>query len=392
MAANRLLILDDDPGVLQYLGDVGRQCHYEVTFAGSWGELRETYAASDPSMLILDLRYGHGDAVEVLSFLQRHGCRAPIVLISGLDTRALETTRRIGLNQGLAIVGAIEKPILYEMLAPLLLAHRQPELAEWADELRRGVDRGDITVFYQPKLSVADGRLVGFEALARWFHPTRGEIGPDTFIPLAEATGLIAPITDLVLDHAVATCACWAAAGHDLSVAVNLSATVLTRDGLVESLLRLLARHRLPVASLTLEITESIAIRNAVLAMEALSRLRMRGFTVALDDFGTGYSNLAALDRLPVNELKIDKGIIAAASTSRTSQIIVRAIADLARQLGLITVAEGVDRLEACHWLGSVGIEQVQGFAIARPMPSSELLSWIGSRPSRSPFAPPASY
>src|SRR5690349_18359941 len=114
MAANRLLILDDDPGVLQYLGEVGRQCRYEVTLAGSGGELRETYAASDPSMLILDLRYDQGDVVDVLSFLQRHECRAPIVLISGLDSRALETIRRIGLSQGLAIVGAIEKPIPYE--------------------------------------------------------------------------------------------------------------------------------------------------------------------------------------------------------------------------------------------------------------------------------------
>lgn len=377
MAANRLLILEDDPGALHYLGEVGRTCRYDVTLAGSGAELRDAYAAFDPSMLILDLRYEREDVVEILSFLRRHMCQAPIVLISGLDARALEAARRIGLDHGLTIVGAIEKPVPFEMLAPLLMAHRQLELTEWADELRQGVDRGEITAYYQPKVTIADRHLVGFEALARWMHPTRGEISPVRFIPLAEATGLIVRVTDLVLAHAVASCASWAAAGHELSVAVNLSMTVLTRDGLVDSLLQLLAKHGVPTHRLTLEITESIAIRNAPLAMEIVGRLRLRGFKVALDDFGTGYSNLAALDRLPINELKIDRSLIASASAAGTGRIIVQAIAGLAQQLGLVTVAEGIECLDACRWLGSVGIQQVQGYGIARPMPSDELLSWI---------------
>ena len=277
MAANRLLILDDDPCILQYLGEAGRRCRYEVALAGCSRELRDTFDAFDPSMLILDLRHDQEDAIDVMSFLQRHGCQAPIVLISGADARALDTARRIGVGQGLAIVGVMSKPVPLETLEPLLVAHRQPELAEWAEELRRGIDNGEITAYYQPKLHVGSQRLVGFEALARWFHPTRGEISPDRFIPLAEATSLIAPITDLVLAHSVATCADWTAAGYDLSVAVNLSASVLTRDGFIDRLLQLLARHRVSTSRLTLEITESVAIRSPLLAMEVLSRLRLRG-------------------------------------------------------------------------------------------------------------------
>jgi EAL domain-containing protein (putative c-di-GMP-specific phosphodiesterase class I) len=197
---------------------------------------------------------------------------------------------------------------------------------------------------------------------------------------LAEATNLIAPITDLVLSHSIATCATWAAAGHDLSVAVNVSDSVLTRDGFVDKLIQLLAQHRVPPTSLTLEITESIAIRTAWLTMEVLSRLRLRGLNLALDDFGTGYSNLSALDRLPVNELKIDKSVITRVSESRNFQIIAQAVAGLAQQLGLVTVAEGVEHVETCRWLASIGIEQVQGFGIGRPMPASEILSWIGGR------------
>jgi EAL domain-containing protein (putative c-di-GMP-specific phosphodiesterase class I) len=384
MTANRLLILDDDPGALHFLAEVGRRCQYEVALAESSSAFCEAYERFDPTLLLLDLRYDAGDGIEVMAFLKRQECRARIILVSGVDARTLEAARDIGLNQGLAIVGTTEKPVPIDTLAALLLTHRDPEPTEWAAELTRAIDLDELTVFYQPKARVSDGRLVGFEALARWFHPTRGEISPEHFIRLAEATGQITPLSYLVLAHAIADHAAWTAAGHRLTVAVNISAALLRRDGFVDTLCDLLARHRMPVDRLILEITESIAIRSPSPAIEALSRLRLRGFHIALDDFGAGYSNLSLLARLPIDELKLDKSILNAAQETRQGRMIVGAIAQLAQELGLRTVAEGVEDFQPGGWLATIGIDEVQGYGLAPPMPSHDVLSWIDGRSSLS--------
>ena len=377
MTSNRLLIVDDDPGVLSFLGEVGRGYQYDVALAQSVDELRACYDTFGPSLIVLDLQYAHGDGIEVMSFLKQHGCQVPIVLISGFDTRVLETARRVGLEFGLTIVDALVKPIRPDTLGGVLNTHREPETEEWADDLRAAIDRDDLMVCYQPKVQVSDGRLIGFEALARWRHPSRGSISPERFVPLAEMTGLIRPLTEQVLDRAVRDRASWAVTGHDLTVAVNLSPLLLTDDHLLPNLIHRLGQYRLAPASLTLEVTESAAMRNPNVTLEMLGRLRLRGFNLALDDFGTGYSNLAMLHRMPFNELKIDRSFVAEVSASRDSQVIVGALAGLARQLGLTTVAEGVEDLDTWAWLRSVGVEQIQGFGIARPMPAELVVDWI---------------
>jgi EAL domain-containing protein (putative c-di-GMP-specific phosphodiesterase class I) len=384
MATNRLLILDDDPGVLSFLAEVGRERRYEVAPTASIDELKVRYEAFDPSLIILDLQYGHGDGIEVLSYLRDQGCRARIVLISGFDVRVLETARRVGLEYGLAIVDALEKPLRLDALARLLEIYREPDSDEWTADLRTAIDHGHMTVYYQPKVELRSGRLVGFEALARWKHPTRGLIDPDHFIPLAEASALIAQLTDEVLLQAVGDCASWAIAGHHLSVAVNMSPLLFMHERLLSSLVQVIGQHRLPAECLTLEVTESAAMQDPLSTMGTLSRLRLRGFTLALDDFGTGYSNLALLHKMPFNELKIDRSFVTDLNENRDSQVIVRAIAALAQQMGLVTVAEGMEDLAIWEWLRSVGIEQVQGFAIARPMPAEAVLEWIGA------YQPPA--
>jgi EAL domain-containing protein (putative c-di-GMP-specific phosphodiesterase class I) len=378
--ANRLLILDDDPGVLHFLGEVGRLCRYEVALTGSTAELRAIYDTFDPSMILMDLRYDQGDAIEVMSYLTLHRCRVPIVLVSGVDERVLDAARRVGLEQGLSIVGVTPKPVSMDTLAPLLEAHRQPEVDEWSDALRGALDRDEIVVEYQPKARLSDGQPVGFEALARWHHPTRGVVSPDQFIPMADAVGLMTPLTVRVLNRAIATCAAWIAAGHDLGVAINIPASSLTCERLPDEIAQILETHGLAANRVTLEVTESAAMHDPVLSLEVLSRLRLRGLHLSLDDFGTGYSNLHLLHRMPFTELKIDKSFISEIEANRDSQVIVRALVALASQLGLTTVAEGIEELAVCAWLRSVGVEQVQGYAIARPMPADEVSTWLKGR------------
>lgn len=379
VAANRLLILDDDPGVLSFLAEVGRERRYEVAQTATIDELQARYDSFNPTLIILDLQYAEGDGIEVLSFLRQRGCRAPIVLISGFDARVLESARRVGQEYGLFIVDALEKPLRLEALARLLEGCREPESDEWTAELRRAIEDGQIAVHYQPKVELAGGRLIGFEALARWYHPTRGLIEPDLFIPLAEQSGLIAALTDEVLIQAIGDCASWAIAGDGLTVAVNMSPQLFVNDDLLSNLVQILGQHRLPPANLTLEVTESAAMQDPASTMGTLSRLRLRGFGLALDDFGTGYSNLALLHRMPFNELKIDRSFITDVKDSRDSQVIVRAIAALAQQLGLATVAEGIEDLAVWGWLQEIGIVQVQGYGIARPMPADQVLDWISA-------------
>lgn len=383
MTSNRLLILDDDPAALTFLGEVGRKHGYAVALTASIAELQETYPSFEPSAIVLDLQYGQGDGIEVLGYLKQRGCRAPVVLVSGYDERVLDTARRVGAEYGLTMVEAFVKPVPPDLLGRVLDAHREPEPEEWATDLRGGLARGEVSVWYQPKVRVADGSIVGFEALARWTHPIRGPVGPERFVPMAEATGLIGPLTEFVLLHALADCASWTVAAERLSVAINLSPRLLDQDRLVPDLLQLVGRHQLPAEYVVLEITESAAMHDPALTLEILGRLRLRGFNLALDDFGTGYSNLALLHRMPFTEMKIDRSFVHDLKENRDSRVIVRALTLLARQFGMTTVVEGVEDLSVWPWLRSVGVEQVQGYGIASPMPAEAVVEWIGG------YAPP---
>jgi EAL domain-containing protein (putative c-di-GMP-specific phosphodiesterase class I) len=383
MAANRLLIIDDDLRVLQLLDAVGRRHRYETTQTTSIDRFLEAYDVVDPSLIILDLQYRAGDGIELMSRLRERQCAVPIILLSGFDARVLETARRVGEGGNLRIVGTLRKPLQLQALGSLLDTYREPDLDEWAHEIRGAIDHGQFAVHYQPKVEGASGRVVGFEALTRWSHPDRGLISPDRFIPLAEEAGLMRPLTDYVLARAVADCAAWSTAGFGVSVAVNIAAPSLTDAHLLEEVARLLQAHQLPATSVTLEITESTAMEHPRVAMEILGRLRLQGLNLALDDFGTGFSNLALLQQMPFNELKIDKSFVIGARASHDSQVIVGALAGLAHSLGLTVVAEGVEDLEIWGWLRTVGIDQVQGYGIARPMPANRVLDWLSA------YAPP---
>jgi EAL domain-containing protein (putative c-di-GMP-specific phosphodiesterase class I) len=376
---NRLLILDDDPEVLSFLGEVGRQCRYEVALTASDDEFRQTYTSFDPTTIVLDLKFGTADAIDVMTYLDEQSCQAPILLISGFDARVLETTRRIGLSRGLTVAGATEKPVSYDAVQDFLDRYREPEYDEWAQELQVALVHHQVEVVYQPKVRLADGAVVGVEALARWRHPVRGLIGPDRFIPVAEATGLIAQLTDVVLARAAADGAAWHAAGLPLCVAVNIAPQLLTRPAFLDEVMRTLDAVGFPPDALTLEIVESTAIRRSAGILELLSRLRLRGVTVSLDDFGSGFANFDILTQVPINELKIDRSVIAHGEESREHQVVMKAIADIAQQLGLTTVAEGVEDVATCRWLATLGIDQIQGYGIAAPMPADEILPWAQS-------------
>jgi EAL domain-containing protein (putative c-di-GMP-specific phosphodiesterase class I) len=247
-------------------------------------------------------------------------------------------------------------------------------------ELRAALQDGGIELHVQPKASLASGEVVGVEALVRWQHAELGWVPPDQFVPVAERSGLIGLLTTRVLDASLAACAGWRAAGLDLGVAVNLSARSLQDADLVEEVDRLLRRHGVPAGRLTLEVTEGSVMADPARAVALLHQLRDLGVRLSVDDFGTGYSSLSYLQRLPVQEVKIDRSFVAALDTEGENVAIVRAIVDLGRHLGLDVVAEGVEDQSTWDLLASMHCDLGQGWYVAHPMPVDRLVPWLDER------------
>jgi diguanylate cyclase (GGDEF)-like protein len=255
-----------------------------------------------------------------------------------------------------------------------------PRRLTLVSDLRAALQHGQLEVHVQPQARLSHGRVAGVEALVRWQHPTLGWITPDEFIPVAERSGLIGPLTTQVLDTSLAACAQWAAAGHDLGVAVNLSARSLQDTDLVERVAGLLQWHEVPAHRLTLEVTEGSVMADRTRAVALLQQLRTLGVRLSVDDFGTGYSSLSYLQSLPVQEVKIDRSFVAALDAAPENFAIVRAIIDLGHHLGLEVVAEGVEDELTWDVLAGLGCDLVQGWHLARAMPVEQLVAWLSAR------------
>ncbi len=240
-------------------------------------------------------------------------------------------------------------------------------------ELRQGIARGDLRLHYQPVMTMNDGSLLNLEALVRWQHPEQGLLMPDQFIPMAERTGLIAPLTHWVLDSALAQCATWQAEGRRRGVAVNLSASILRDSAFPDAVAVLLGRYAVDPRTLTLEITESALMADPARTLDVLIRLSNLGVRLSVDDFGTGYSSLSHLKKLPVDEVKIDKSFVLNMLAHDRDASIVSFITALGRSLGLDVVAEGVEDRDTWDALNALGCSAAQGYYLSHPLPAGQV-------------------
>ena len=244
-------------------------------------------------------------------------------------------------------------------------------------ELRHAIEENQFFLLYQPKIDIRSGRTIGVEALVRWQHPQRGTIPPDQFISLAEQTGSIKQLTLWVLKEALRQSRSWQKAGLEISVAVNLSVRSLQAPQLLDHIKGLLSTWGVVSSSLRLEITESIIMADPGLALEIITQLTAMGIRFSIDDFGTGYSSLSYLQRLPVDEIKIDKSFVMNMMADENSAAIVGSIIDLAHHLGLKVVAEGVENKDILDRLTSAGCDVAQGYLISRPISQADLVAWL---------------
>jgi len=313
-----------------------------------------------------------GDQLEALHAL----CRTPVVVLgTSVDlvvTFGVEagTDRSVSSRIGSALVAADEAKA--EGLRWKQFDAAKLKDAAWKlsllGRLDAAIDTGEIWVAYQPKLDIASKRVVGAEALARWSHPEKGEIGPMEFIPAAEQHNRIEKLTVHVLSEAIRSAAAVNRRGIDFEVAVNLSARLLDALDLVERVDALLARYELPASRLTLEVTESAAMTGSERSLEVLGRLRALGVRISIDDYGTGFSTLEALKKIPATELKIDKGFVRMIDRSQSDRLMVNSTIQLAHSLGRTVVAEGVETTDILYALEAMGCDTAQGYLIGRPM------------------------
>jgi len=320
-----------------------------------------TLAALEQPFMILGLPIEVSASVG-MAIAPEHGSEAEQILRRA--DAAVEAARKLGGGASIVYSEAHEP--------------HDPSRLALLGELRRALDANQLELHYQPKIDLRNGRVVGAEALLRWAHPRRGMVPPGDFIPLAERTGLMRPLTRWVINRAVKEAKVFEHDGRALKVAVNVSARNLHDGQILNEVADALLTEEMSPGRLQLEVTESAVMADAGRAAEVLRGLKSRGIEVSIDDFGTGYSSLSLLRHLPVGELKIDRSFVSGMEgNGGEDTAIVRSTNDLAHNLGLCVVAEGVEDQKTLDALARMGCDQAQGYHIARPMPAGELVRWL---------------
>ncbi len=268
----------------------------------------------------------------------------------------------------------------YAIYTPERDSYSTERLALMAD-LHRAIERNQLSLVYQPKLTLESGEITGVEALARWRHPKNGLIPPDQFITLAERSGFIKPLTLWGLEAALTQSRSWSEGGIDVPVSVNLSARTLHDGSFPGRIEELLKNHRIAPEQLELEITESVIMVDPARALDILIRLNDMGISLSIDDFGTGYSSLSYLKKLPVKAVKIDKSFVIQMTHDQNDAQIVRSTIDLAHNLGLKVIAEGVENRQVWDRLLGLGCDEAQGYYMSRPLPAPDLTEWLTESP-----------
>lgn len=367
-----LLALDDDEAIVEIVAVVGRLAGFDVATATSAEAFGAVLDARQPDIIVLDLQMPDMDGVQTLRRLADQGCRAAIVLVTGMDERTIAAAEQYGTSRGLPIVGSLQKPFLPEELLERLTAAGATVQPPTPDDLDRAIAANELTVLYQPTIRrFADGTwdIAAMEALLRWDHPQRGLLSPDEFIGMGETHGLSRAMTDFVIQRGVEQLKGWRTMRLDVGLRVNVAATLIADIDFPDRLESILAAHDLEPSALTLEITETAMLDNDPETLDILTRLRIKDINLAIDDFGIGYSSLTQLFRMPFNEMKIDKSLTLRVPQSKEAKIMVEALVQLAHKLNLTACAEGVETQEALAFLGSVGCDSAQGYLISRPIP-----------------------
>ena len=386
----RVLLVDDDEFVLEFVTDMLHDLGINNVQQASDGHAALAaikHKSASPQLIICDLNMPGMDGIEFLRHLADRDFEGAVALSSGADKRVIKTVESLVQAHKLRFLGTLEKPIGEAALLAILmqLGNEAPIDRRYApiqvlllEEMRAGLDTGCLDVFFQPKVAVKDRRVVGAECLARWRHPQRGLLSPDTFIAMAEQYGLMDELTVAVFRKALGYVGEWKRQGHALKVAMSVNITMSNLDqlNLPEILEDVVREAGVEMSQVTLELTESGIMKDLARSLEIITRLRLKGFGLSIDDFGTGYSSMEKLKQLPFTELKIDRAFVFGAARDDAARAILESSVRLGRALNMKIVAEGVETQEDWDLVVHVGCDEVQGFFAAKPMPADEFIGW----------------
>lgn len=384
----RILLLDDEPFMLKLLTRMLTVAGYaQVSSHERGADALAAIEGTDekPDVIMLDINMPGLDGVEFVRCLAEQKYAGALVLVSGEDELVLQATEKLARARQLSVLGSLRKPATSAGIAAILdkwspsvaAKSRATSKIYDADAVKAAIDQGELVNYYQPKVLVSTGDLIGVETLVRWQHPQDGLVFPDQFISVAENHGLIGGLTRAVLKGALLQSRAWLEVGMTLRVAVNVSMDDLADLAFVDFVAAEIAASGVPAQSVVLELTESRLTKNLATVLDVLTRLRLKRIRLSIDDFGTGHSSLVQLRDLPFDELKIDQSFTHRAGTDARLRAIFEASLDLARHLNMEVVAEGVEDAEDWAFLRGTGCTVAQGYFIARPMPAEQLPEWM---------------
>ncbi|MCB1998091.1 MAG: EAL domain-containing response regulator [Burkholderiaceae bacterium] len=375
-------MLDVLQHMLEQEGCTDVVCMSDGTSALAWLDAQ----AQPAQMVVLDINMPGMDGVEFVRHLAERKFTGSLLLVSGEDELLLQATEKLARAYELETATPLRKPptpdalraALAQLQAPKTPGRRQAKRKQYSpDEVLTAIQSGQLVNWYQPKVAVKTGEVVGAEALVRWQHPTDGLVFPDQFIPIAEAGGFINELTRVVARAAVAQAREWLAAGLKLRVAINVSMDDLATLALADRMIAKTEEGGVPPQFMQIEITESRLMKSVTSVLDQLIRLRLKRFRLSIDDFGSGHSSLVQLRDLPFDELKIDRSFTHNASHDARLRAIFAASLNLGRTLGMEVVAEGVEDRDDWDFLIETGVNIAQGYFIARPMPAAAMQGWL---------------
>jgi len=383
-----ILALDDEPFMLKLLARIlASQGFTRVTTCDNGQAALESFDApgTPPDLILLDLNMPGMDGVEFLRHLVKRDYAGSLILVSGENERTLQSAEKLVQAHQLTVLGHLGKPVRPERLLALIQEWtpaspndiRAAKKVYSAEEVASAITHGELVNYYQPKVEVATGKVVGVEALVRWRHPVDGMVFPDQFIGAAEAGNLIDSLTHVVMAGALAHARIWKDAGLGLRVAINVSMDNLAALDFADVVVAQAAAAGVAPQDLILEVTESRLMEDVKAPLDILTRLRLKRFRLSIDDFGTGHSTLKQLSDIPFDELKVDRSFVHGAGANETVRAIYGASLKLAQQLGMEVVAEGVEDRIDWEFLRSTGCDLAQGYFIAKPMRAIEIPGWI---------------
>jgi EAL domain-containing protein (putative c-di-GMP-specific phosphodiesterase class I)/ActR/RegA family two-component response regulator len=384
-SAERILVIDDDKVVVEIVSALAKAMGLNCDVTRS-PESFFDLITPETSLILLDLVMPEMDGIEILRLLGERKCKARIVLMSGINIRVIETAKKLAQNLGLSVVGHLQKPFPLSQLKDILGANLVPEapraketpqLAIPDEQLLQAFERNEFVIYYQPQINIETGTVTGVEALSRWQHPELGLVFPDNFISRIETLDLMDRFCWITAERALNEVKQFVGSDGFLPrLAINVSVSSLRDLKFPDIFMSLAKKYDFPAERIVLEITESGLIEFS-LALDVLTRLRMRNFQLSIDDFGTGYSMMKQLQNVPAIELKIDKTFVMNMHANHSDLVMVEKIIEMGHELDMEVIAEGVETEEQYKALRQRGCDGVQGYLFSRALPPAEMVQWL---------------